>query len=290
MGNFDSAFTVCLTHDVDRIRKTYQYFTRDLRKGSINNILKIYNKIDPYWNFESIMKIESEFDVRSTFFFLNETIKPNIFSPKSWILAFGRYKVTEPKVIKIIKTLDKGGWEIGLHGSFNSYIDLNLLKMEKDILESVLEKQVIGIRQHHLNLVLNTWKLQQKAGLIYDTTFGFKKDIGFKDEKYEPFHHIESGMVIIPLVIMDINLFRKANNDLQKAWEIAKETIDIAEKKNATLTILWHQRVFNRNDFQPYIELYQLILNECKRRGAQFKTCREVACKYVDHNINPAIE
>ena len=77
----DKKFAVCLTHDVDRVKKTYQYLTRFehfLKKLEIKNafneifcFLKFYfskdPKKDPYWNFEIIMEIERKFGVRSTF-------------------------------------------------------------------------------------------------------------------------------------------------------------------------------------------------------------------------------
>lgn len=279
-NSFD--FTVCLTHDVDRIRKTYQYITHDLRHGKIIKALFIHPETDPYWNFDIIMRMERELGVRSTFFFLNESIRPNFFSPKSWILSFGRYDIKEPEIVEIIKSLDKGGWEIGLHGSYNSYLDKALMKKEKEDIETVLGKPVIGIRQHHLNLVIpDTWIIQKSLGFNYDATFGPKRDIGFLEDQFDPFIDTDSQLLIIPLAIMDGNLFRKANNHTEKAWQIAKRLIDIAEQRHAHLSVLWHQRVFNNNEFPGYMEVYQKIIVECKKRGARFLTCRQVSEEYL---------
>ncbi|WP_024335382.1 polysaccharide deacetylase family protein [Desulfotignum balticum] len=278
----DFNFTVCLTHDVDRIRKTYQYVTHDLRHGKIMKAFFERSKNDPYWNFDRIMSMERELGVRSTFFFLNESIKPTLFSPKSWLLSFGRYDIQEPEVIKIIKALDKDGWEIGLHGSFNSFNDKVLMKKEKHELESVLGKPVIGIRQHHLNLMVpETWKIQKSLGFAYDATFGAKREIGFLEDKIVPFVQPDSKLLIIPLAVMDGNLFHKAGNDPEKAWGLAESLIEIAEKKKAVLSILWHQRVFNDNEFPGWKDVYQKIIVECKKRGARFLTCKQISEEYL---------
>ena len=275
-------FTVCLTHDVDRVRKTYQYVTHDVRRCKIKNILFGLLKKNPYWNFDTIMRLEDELGVRSTFFFLNETIRPKLYSPKSWMLSFGRYGIGESKVVDIIKDLDREGWEIGLHGSFNSYNNKQLMRKEKAELESILGKPVDGIRQHHLNLLApDTWKIQKSLGFSYDATFGPKRGIGFLEDKTVPFVQPDSRLLIIPLAVMDGNLFRKAGNVPEKAWDIVRNLIELAEKKNAVLSVLWHQRVFNDAEFPGYIHIYKKMIIECQKRGARFLTCKQISEEYL---------
>ena len=66
-------FVVCLTHDVDRIRKSYQYITHFIKTGKLYHIASLFSKKNPYWKFNKIMEIEERYEVRSTFFFLNES-------------------------------------------------------------------------------------------------------------------------------------------------------------------------------------------------------------------------
>ena len=147
-----SGLTVCLTHDVDRVCKTYQYITHDLLHLKFTKLGSIFSKENPYWAFKKIMSIENEYQVKSTFFFLEESLPFKFFSPKNWKLSLGKYKFSTPPVYNIIKELDANGWEIGLHGSYNSFRDYSLLSREKNNLEKVLAKPVVGIRQHYLNL------------------------------------------------------------------------------------------------------------------------------------------
>jgi peptidoglycan/xylan/chitin deacetylase (PgdA/CDA1 family) len=278
------SLTVCLTHDVDRIRKTYQYITHDLRKWRFGNLKTVLNGVSPYWTFEKIMNIEEKYGVRSTFFFLNETIRFKPFSPSNWKLSFGRYRVSEPEVASMIRVLDEGGWEIGVHGSYNSYKNLSLLRDEKSILEDVLGKEVAGIRQHYLNLdVPETWKLQHRAGFRYDASFGLKNAIGFRENRYHPFADTESRMVIIPLTIMECYLFSTSNYNMDLIWENTLKLIDLAEKQNGVLTILWHSHYFNEDEFPGYAGMYRRIIEEAKDRGAGFITCAEVYKNYKNN-------
>jgi hypothetical protein len=179
-------FAACLTHDVDRIEKSFQYFTRFIRfslsfqfiKGinEINNLANLFDQIEknPYWGFERLIEIEKKHNVKSTFFFLNESGKIEMSHPSTWKLYLGRYDVKKPEIIKIIRKLDLEGWEIGLHGSYKSYVNKNLLAKEKNDLEFILGKKIYGVRQHYLNLEIpNTWIFQEELGIKYDSTFSF---------------------------------------------------------------------------------------------------------------------
>ena len=197
-----SQFGVCLTHDVDRVEKSYQYITKSPRSQFFSSLAAYLSKTDePYWQFEKIMDIENGYNLKSTFFFLNESLRFNPFSRKNWPLTLGRYDIQSKKVRDIIIKLDNGGWEIGLHGSIRSYNDRNLLYREKKIIEEILGHEIIGTRQHWLNLhIPQTWKLHQSLGLKYDCSFGLKYGIGYKEGIFHPFSPLKDDFLIFPLV------------------------------------------------------------------------------------------
>ena len=276
MGQETMSLTVCFTHDVDRVYKSYQYFTHDLMKKRFANLKSILLRDNPYWLFETIMSIEERHQVRSTFFFLEESIPFDAFSPKSWKLSLGKYKFSSPKVAEVINRLDANGWEIGLHGSYNSYRDSRLLVREKASLENVLGKPIVGIRQHYLNLdIPDTWVKQKNAGFLYDSSFGLKDKVGFPNKSYHPFINQESSLYILPLALMDGYLFSISKN-LDDAWNKCLTVIDEAERNCAVMVALWHQRVFDENEFPGYRIMYEKLIVECKRRGAKFMLCKEV--------------
>jgi peptidoglycan/xylan/chitin deacetylase (PgdA/CDA1 family) len=238
--------------------------------GVYQQFLSLKDK-NPYWTFDKFIEIEESYQIRSTVFFLNETIKWNPLSIKSFKLAKGRYKIEDPKIIEMIKFLDKNGWEIGLHGSYLSYKNQQLLEYEKKTLESIIGHTVIGIRQHYLNLSESTWAIQSNLGFKYDSSFGYTNDIGFKNNKILPFK-VNNGMLLeIPLVIMDTCFMQKKNK-----WDLYTEFLDVCEAKNAVMVINFHQHVFSKFDFPGFEQAYIQLIEMALKRGAKFYTLSEI--------------
>ena len=129
--------------------------------------------------------------------------------------------------------------------------------------------EVIGIRQHYLNLdIPNTWKFQKEVGFKYDASFGYNDRIGFRDEKYLPFHPFnDSTFLEIPLVLMDAALFRNTKN-LEDAWKKCINLINETEKRNGLLMVLWYQRVFNEKEFSGWSKIYERIIQICIEKEA----------------------
>lgn len=275
--NIQDMIKVCLSHDIDRTQKTYQYVTKSISsilkgnfRGVTNQVLS-FMKPDQFWTFQDFIDIEQKFKIRSTVFFLNESIKLNLFKPNSYKLALGRYKIDEKRIIKIIKWLDINGWEIGVHGSYNSFKNKELLSKEKHTLETIVGHPIIGIRQHYLNLNENTWKYQKEAGFKYDSSWGFTSSIGFKDDKYLPFHPFNDNFVVFPLVIGDTSFMATKNK-----WTEFDKIIDICETKGAVLVINFHQHVYNKYDFPDFKEAYINLIKILKNKNAHFLTLSEL--------------
>ena len=269
---------VCLTHDVDRVRKTYQYVTKTLKalaKGKFSTawymLRQMCAKQSPYWGFDVVRDIEEQHGVKSTFFFLEESAKVNWLKPKSYKIALGRYHVAEPKVAAVIRELDANGWEIGLHGSYYSYDNPELLKREKAAVESVLGHEIVGIRQHYLNWNDNTWRNQAEAGFKYDSTWGYTRAIGYKEEKVAPFYPCGgTDFCEIPLVIMD-SCFE---NDIDR-WVKLEQLIVQAENENGILVINFHTNNFDEVEFPAYKSNYVQLIETLQARGAEFMTMGE---------------
>ena len=87
------------------------------------------------------MALEDHHKVRSTFF-LNETIPFRFLDKSNWPQSLGRYDINNKKIKDMIVKLDKGGWEIGLHGSIASYNNLDLLQKKKKHWKILLVKKL----------------------------------------------------------------------------------------------------------------------------------------------------
>ncbi len=266
-------FILCLTHDVDEVNKTYQYLTRSIkaiRKKDFKEAIKQFklffsdkiNKRNPYWTFDRIINIEDLLNVRSTFFFLKESAKVNIFNPRTWHHYARKYDWHSENVTEVIRYLIENGWEIGLHGSFYSYDNKDLLFNEKKDLEKIIKNEIIGIRQHHLNLSNNTWKYQYECGFKYDMSVGFKggKYIGFPSGTSFPYIPINTKIMEIPTTVMDISL--NCGYKLEDFYSL----IDVIENVKGVFNIIWHTSVFSE-DYQDFDKIYIKIIEECKKRN-----------------------
>jgi len=279
-------FGICLSHDVDRVEKQWwhciTHFLKEKRIYHIKTFLTLWRD-NPYWNFEKIMEIEEKYNVRSTFFFLNESKKLKFLDLSTYPLALGNYNINKKEIVEVIRELDKNGWEIGLHGSYDSYLSANMLKREKAILENIVGHKIIGIRQHYLNLKIpETWIYQRKAGFKYDASFGFRRDVGFRENKILPFSPFEDNFLVIPLTIMDSALFHHYPN-MKDAWNAVLKIIKFAEKNGALITVLWHQRVFNEKEFPGWSKMYEKIIQESIKRRAWFGRCIDIYEEWIEN-------
>jgi hypothetical protein len=274
-------FAVCLTHDVDELSKTYRHVTvpaRHLMRGNLVGAVRqlLHSAADllggrnPYWTFDDIMKLEGELGVKSSFYFLEEKGRVSILSPKTWILSGRRYSLNNPPVKAMIKKLAGGGWDVGVHGSYDSFQDEGLFSAEKDRLEGIIGG-IHGTRQHHLNLCFpKTWRIHESCGLEYDTSLGFKDTCGFRWGTCFPFHPLDCGelkplnLLEIPLTIMDTPLFSHKGDVSRECAGL----MDKVQNYGGVLTLLWHHSVFNRSEFPGFTQTYSSIIESALQRDA----------------------
>lgn len=275
----DHEFAVCLTHDVDRPYKTYQAPYYAITRCDPSQLLSLFTSSQPYWQFEEIMSLEDELGVRSTFFFLNEQNllrdKPprEWFHPENWKLFMGRYEITDEEIVDVIRKLDAGGWEIGLHGSYESYDDCDRLRKEKTALERVLGDDVVGGRQHYLRLDRpKTWEIHQEVGLRYDASLGSTNRQGFQHE-YDLRRPFDDEFVVFPLTVMEVSLL-SSDTDIKMAIERGRSLLREARRNNGVVTLLWHPRFFNPVEFPGYRRLYVDLVEYAQELGAWIGPCR----------------
>ncbi|MEM2144981.1 MAG: phosphoribosyltransferase family protein [Candidatus Jordarchaeaceae archaeon] len=243
-------FASCLTHDVDNIFPSWKYilftvtkfaFKLKLRDSLIRLIGKIKkdNSKNPYWNFKKILELEEKYSATSSFY----------FKTASKDLVGWTYDV---EILKdeLGYILDMGG-EVGLHGGYYSYNNSEKLKEEKNYLEKILGRRIVGIRMHYLRFnVPLTWRLLADFDFEYDTTFGFPDMPGFRNGMCHPFrpYDLDKGNSIdileipltIPLVDKKVLLF----DDVDDSGETMIFSLDYLKNFGAlsmTTATLFHK-------------------------------------------------
>jgi hypothetical protein len=276
----EHSFALCLTHDVDRIYQTYQPLYYGIRDLDVDRLRDLWSRDDPYWQFDEIMQLEEELGVRSSFYFLNEQRlfgdRPlrELLSPESWKLYAGRYDIGSEDLREVIHELDAGGWEIGLHGSYDSYDDVGRLRAEKENLEEILGHDVVGGRQHYLNLDrTKTWEIHRQIGLKYDATLGSSETYGF-EHGHDVLQPLNDEFIVFPLTVMERTLM-KSTTSLQEAKQKVEGLLEEARRNDAVMTALWHPRFFHTDEFDGYEELYVHLVTTAEQMGAWIGSCKE---------------
>ncbi|MBN1195555.1 MAG: polysaccharide deacetylase family protein [Methanomicrobiaceae archaeon] len=278
---------VCLTHDVDELAKTYQWVTRPLRyarRGDGPGLLRQFRSLvakiggkEPYWTFDAIRRMDDELQIRSTFYFLEESMPPRLQDPSTWNVLGRCRSLNQPAARALIRDLAHEGHEIGVHGSYRSYADGDLLSREKARIEEITGLPVTGIRQHHLNLAIpGTWELQAKAGFTYDTSLGYKDRPGFRGGTCFPLHpETASGplsLLELPLAVMDITV-----PEGPAGWEACRTISDRVAAAGGLLMLLWHPPVFNPLEMPDAGDLCPRLIRHALARGAWTATAGDIA-------------
>jgi len=273
-------FAICLTHDVDDVYPPFSHKalaslcslkSLDIRKFT-NHLFweRKGGKFSPYMNFKQIMDLESRYNAKSTFYFLATHRDPVRF----------RYNIEE--ITSELQEILDNGWDVGLHGGYYSYNDIEAIKAEKDRLEKALGREVLGYRNHYLRFKApQTWAHLEKCGFQYDTTYGFTNMVGFRNGMCHPFRplNLNTGRQLeifeIPLHIMDGALFDMTKS-LRHAWYITKKLIDSAANCHGVLTVLWHNSVFNCPFRVKWKTIYEKILNYGRKKDAWMTSGDEI--------------
>lgn len=278
-------FRICLTHDVEMYHFSKVLYLMPLLYHNIKNqklsfikkVIKHENDVlkNPFNTFDRILSLEKKYHAKSTFFFLMKGGGSN-------------YNFSDEPVKTLIKNLDSNGWEIGLHSTYQSIRNLERLYNEKQQLESILDREIIGVRTHGLKLLIpRTFENQQFCGFKYDTSF--HPPYYMKKRSLKPFFATQD-LLEIPLTIYDSEwqymTMKSIRGSIDYTWSRIKSILDRCRTEDAICTVLWHPHAFydENNEFSkllyPHFEgfsdIYEKILQYGYENNAPLCTCQQI--------------
>jgi peptidoglycan/xylan/chitin deacetylase (PgdA/CDA1 family) len=293
-------FAVALTHDVDDLefyslkhafrllrqaREPSSYAFRAGLATAARTLRRGLKRGDPYWNFDRWAAEEGRHGFRSTFFFcppdprLRHEYDPTYRTEDT--LEFEGARI---RLARMLEILAERGWEVGLHGSYESHQDAEELGRQKAQIERAAGCTIAGIRQHFLRFdVRATWAAQREAGFAYDCTLGYNEAIGFRAGIAAPFHpwdverHAPHALLELPLTIMDGTLFRTLGLDGAKAARATREHLEEVEKVGGLAVLLWHPNAADEEHFPGWWSSYRETLEHLAGREAWVTTAGEIA-------------
>jgi peptidoglycan/xylan/chitin deacetylase (PgdA/CDA1 family) len=293
-------FAVALTHDVDDIRLfSLEHAWRLLRQardpssyafraglGTLARTVKRgLGPGDPYWNFDRWVAEENRHGFRSTFYFCPSEPRHRHEYDATYhtrdTLEFEGRRMTLARMMALIA---ERGWEVGLHGGYESYKEAEELSRQKRQIEAAAGRAIAGIRQHFLRFdVRATWSAQEQAGFEYDTTLGFNEAVGFRAGIAAPFHpwsverRAPHRLLELPLGVMDGCLFRTLRLDAEQAARLAREHLEAVEGVGGLAVLLWHPNAADEEHFPGWWQSYQETLAYLATRRAWVTTAGEIA-------------
>jgi hypothetical protein len=174
-----------------------------------------------------------------------------------------------------IQELISAGHEIGLHG-IDAWLDSSSGRRELEQIRQITGTQSAGVRMHWLYFDEQSPILLEKAGVEYDSTFGYNETVGYRAGTTQAYKPLEAARLLeLPLQIMDTALFFPAYLGLspEQARRRVRHIISHAVQFGGCVTVNWHDRSIAPE--RCWGQFYADLVEELKNSGAWFATAEE---------------
>ncbi len=273
-------FEAVLSHDVDQVIR-FKNFLKLLRiiggdiflrkqpsliPDSIKNYRDIKNrkKKDSFDTFDYLMDQSERIRVKSHFYFISQSRSD---SSGSSLANFDfRYDIRSEYLNSVIELIKSRGHFLGIHGSYNSFNNIDLFNKELSRLRSIAG-DINESRQHYLRFSPPTsWTIMDKVKIELDSTLGFVHNIGFRCGTSFPYHvydfleRKQLDLVELPITVMDGAAITVSENTEDYFKKICF-LIDVVKKYKGKFVLLWHTNSFNVSEWYPYQKYYSKIID-----------------------------
>ncbi|PIV82662.1 MAG: hypothetical protein COW52_12370 [Nitrospirae bacterium CG17_big_fil_post_rev_8_21_14_2_50_50_9] len=238
-----------------------------------------------YYGFDDILKIAKQNDFRPVFFLFAKLPQGNKLGPLQRLRFLNpNYSLENHDLSRAMKAITEANAEIGLHGSYMSADDPDLLTAEKEYLEHKTGHACQSIRQHYLNIYGRiSHEIYSRIGIQVESTCGFISENGYLCSTTRPFYavlpgHGQNQVIVLPMVFMDaVPLYFRPENTAEVFAQLRK-TLHWLKQFNGFAAFNFHQRVISC--FPEYKKLYEDIVSEIRDMGGKIATTTEIEKLY----------
>lgn len=192
---------------------------------------------DPYFTFDFQSEIHHRYQIKPLYFFHVGDYRGEPDAPISF------RKLAMQRLIRKIAQKH----EIGLHPSYRSFNETAFFSVEKQRIQSILQKEITRSRQHFLLLKFpDYYRNLIDNGISSDYSMGFADAIGFRAGMADSFFWFDlladqqTKLRIHPFQIMDVSLKNYLNLSPENAIDHSIKLIESIVKTGGTFTLLWH--------------------------------------------------
>ncbi len=249
-------FAVCLTHDSDLIHmgspielatamvKGFVRRKRVFFDMALEGVRYLHSPMNSsLWGFSGWAEYEMDHNIRSCFYLpvsprkskrrLNDCKSDVFVSGVDW---------------KVFQSMQKQGWEFGLHPSLDAQKDLEEIVLQKMAVEERLQAPLMGLRHHYLAIDNQnphlTFEKHVAAGFSYDTSLGWQEKAGFRTgtslpfRPYDPVRKRAFQLIELPLALMDTYVM--GQGDVEVAIKAGRRIAKLICDVGGLININWH--------------------------------------------------
>lgn len=213
--------------------------------------------VDPCNTFEWLMDVSEVNNIKSAFYFICGGNHSNDAD----------YEPGDPVIRNLMRRIHERGHEIGLHPSYDTFQQPELIKQQADRLKCIcaeedIEQNQWGGRMHYLRweqpLTMRAWA---EAGMNYDSTLGYADRPGFRCgtcheyPAFDPVAQEQLSLRIRPLVVMECTVIADRYMGLG-VGSLAEDKFRLlksrCEKAKGIYTLLWHNSYFESDSLKIF--------------------------------------
>ncbi len=160
--------------------------------------------------------------------------------------------------------------ETGLHPSYESWNNIELISRERKFLESISGIRITKSRQHFLRFRLpETYRCLINAGILEDYSMGYASAIGFRAGTCHPFYFFDleknetTSLKIFPVHAMDATYIHYLKFTTDEALNDLLQLKNTVKKYKGNFTVIWHNNTFEpTTNGLKWREVFEKIINK----------------------------
>ncbi|MBO9563383.1 MAG: polysaccharide deacetylase family protein [Niastella sp.] len=217
-------------------------------------------KKDPYDCFEWLDALHLYCRLRPYYFFLVARKQ----------VGYDKNTSTEVKSFRQLIEYYARTYKTGIHPSWQSGDDFDLLREEREWLEVVADTEIIRSRQHYIRFTLpDTYRKLMKVGIEKDFSMGYGSINGFRASVCSSFawydleQETATSLLIYPFCFMDANSFYEQKDSPQVAYAELIRYHEQIRKLNGMMISIWHNSILGTDvSFAGWREMFELFMRE----------------------------
>lgn len=167
---------------------------------------------------------------------------------------------------QVFEKLNKSAVGYGLHPSYETVSNAELLKQEFEIIRKNSNSSIQISRQHYLRFNIKTTPKQLISnGVVADFTMGFASGAGYRAGTFTPFYYYDlekekaTDLLMVPFAIMDGVYFIYSNTGVAEAEKQIAALAEDVKRLNGIFVTVFHERTFDEVLYPGFGGLYRRL-------------------------------